>query len=119
MLPWWFWVLLWTVLILATLLAAIVAGFRLFRRGMGVMQSLGDAADKLSSDMAQPGTVVDYTPRPRTYPSGTDATHGDPHQIRQLKETGKAERVEARRAARVARRHARNQRQNVYDVHLF
>ena len=37
MLPWWFWVLLWTVLILATLLLAVLAGFRLFRRAMSVL----------------------------------------------------------------------------------
>lgn len=119
MLPWWFWVLLWTVLVLATLLAAVLAGIRLFRQGMGVMGALGEAADKFSADMDKPGTVVDYLPRTRIYPSGTDATHGDPEEIRTLRQAGKAERIEARRARRVARRTARQQPQNVYDLHLF
>ncbi|MCW4464890.1 hypothetical protein OK351_05135 [Glutamicibacter sp. MNS18] len=119
MLPWWFWILIWTVLVLSMLLAAVLAGIRLFRQGMGVIGALGDAAEKFSHDLAQEGTVVQYTPRTRIYPSGTDATHADPEWIRQLKDTGKAERIEARRIRRVARRTARSQPQNVYDLHLF
>lgn len=119
MLPWWFWVLLWTVLVLAMLLCMVLAGIRLFRQGMGVMSALGDAADKFSTDLAQEGTVVAYTPRERIYPSGTDATHADPQEMKQLREMGKSERIEARRVRRIARRQARGQRQNVYDLKLF
>ena len=119
MLPWWFWVLLWTVLVLAMLLAAVLGGLRLFQQGMGVMGALGDAADKFSTDLAKQGTVVDYIPRSRVYPSGTEATHADPELVRQQREAGKAERIEARRVRRVARRTARSQPQNVYDLNLF
>lgn len=119
MLPWWFWVLLWAVLVLLTLLGIVLAGIRLFRQGMRVVDALGNAADKFSQDLAQEGTVVDYTPRGRVYPSGTDATHADPEQLRELRQLGKQERIEARRVRRVARRQARGQAQNVYDLKLF
>lgn len=119
MLPWWFWVLLWAVLILATVLVAVLAGFRLFKRGMAVVEDLGTAADQLSTGLSQPGTVVEYTANPRRYPHGTDATHGDPEEIRTLRATGKAERIEARRVRRVNRRAARGQAQNMRDLHLF
>ena len=119
MLPWWFWVLLWCVLVLAALLAAVLGGLRLFRQGMGVINTLGEAADTAGEQFARPGTVVEYTPAGRRYPHGTKATHADPEKIRKLRQKGKAERIEARRAARVARRSARGQAQNMNDLHLF
>lgn len=119
MFPVWFWILLWTVLVLAAALAAVLAGLRLFRRGMGVMNALGEASQKAADDFAREGTVVDYLPRTRVYPSGTAATHADPAQLRELHLAGRAERVEARRKRRVARRTARRQPQNVYDLNLF
>ncbi|QIV88507.1 hypothetical protein [Glutamicibacter mishrai] len=119
MLPWWFWVLLWTVLVLATLLVAVLAGFRLFKRGMAVVEGLGDAADHISAGLSQPGTVVEYAQNPRRYPHGTDATHADPEKIRKLRDKGKAERIEARRLRRIARRSERGQAQNMRDLRLF
>ncbi len=119
MLPWWFWILLWTVLVLATLLVAVLAGFRLFKRGMSVVDALGAAADHVSSGLSTPGTVVEYDQSSRRYPHGTDATHGDPEEIRALRTTGKAERIEARRVRRVTRRAQRGQAQNMRDLHLF
>lgn len=119
MLPWWFWVLLWTILVLAALLGAVLLGIKLFRQGMGVMGAVSAAADQISEDFAKPGTVVEYTPRARIYPSGTDATHADPEELRELRRTGKAERVEVRRVRRVARRRARGQAQSVYDLKMF
>lgn len=119
MLPWWFWVLLWTVIVLATVLAAVLAGFRLFKQGMAVVEDLGTAADKVSSGLSQSGTIVEYTPNPRRYPHGTDATHGDPEKIRKLRDKGKAERIEARRLRRIARRSERGQAQNMRDLRLF
>lgn len=119
MLPWWFWVLLWIVLILATLLLAVVAGFRLFKRGMSVVETLGEAAEQIGEGLAQEGTVVQYTENPRRYPHGTDATHADPEQIRQLRDLGKEERIEVRRVRRVTRRAGRGQAQNMRDLRLF
>lgn len=119
MLPWWFWVLLWTVLALATLLLAVLAGFRLFKRGMSVVDALGAAADHVSAGLSQPGTVVAYTENTRRYPHGTDATHGDPEEIRAQRSIGKAERIEARRVRRVTRRAERGQAQNMRDLRLF
>jgi len=119
MLPWWFWVLLWTVLVLATLLVAVLAGFRLFKRGMAVVEDLGAAADQISAGLSKPGTVVEYTPNPRRYPHGTDATHGDPEKLRELRNKGKSERIEARRLRRIARRAQRGQAQNMRDLRLF
>lgn len=119
MLPWWFWVLLWTVLILATLLLTVLAGFRLFRRAMSVLDSASDAADHISGEFAKPGTVVAYEPVVRRYPHGTDATHGEREEISELRDLGKAERIEARRVKRVARRSNRGQAQNMRDLNLF
>jgi len=119
MLPWWFWFLLWTVLVLATVLVAVLAGFRLFKRGMAVVESLGAAADQIGEGLSRPGTVVEYTPNPRRYPHGTDATHSDPEKIRKLRDKGQAERIEARRLRRVARRTERGQAQNMRDLRLF
>lgn len=119
MLPWWFWVLLWTVLVLATVLVAALAGFRLFKRGMAVVEGLGDAADHISAGLSQEGTVVEYAPNPRRYPHGTDATHADPEEIKMLRDQGKAERIEARRVRRVTRRAERGQAQNMRDLRLF
>ena len=95
MLPWWFWVLLWTVLILATLLLAVLAGFRLFRRAMSVLDGASDAADHISGEFAKSGTVVAYEPVVRRYPHGTDATHGEREEISELRHLGKAERIVA------------------------
>ncbi|GAB3619658.1 hypothetical protein GCM10027417_09180 [Glutamicibacter endophyticus] len=119
MLPWWFWVLLWLVLILATLLLVVLAGVWLFRRFMKVLDDLGTATTQFGEQLAAEGTVVEYAPRTRRYPSGTKATHGDPKKIRKKLEKGKAERIEARRERRVARRREREQAQNMNDLGLF
>lgn len=119
MLPWWFWILLWSVLILAMLLLAVLAGIRLFRQAMGVLNAAGDAADHLSGEFAKPGTVVEYLTRTREYPHGIAATHGDPEDIRAQRDLGKEERIEARRVRRVARRNERGQAQNMRDLNLF
>lgn len=119
MLPWWFWTLLWTVLVLATLLCVVLAGFRLFRQGMKVFDTLGEASEQLGAEFAKPGTVVDYAPVGRRYPHGTEATHADPRKIKKLVRKGKAERIEARRVRRVARRTERGQAQNMQDLGLF
>lgn len=119
MLPWWFWALLWTVLVLATLLCAVMAGIKLFRQGMNVLGVLGDATDQIGEEFAKEGTVVQYTPNPRRYPHGTDATHADPQKVKKLRDKGKAERIEARRVRRVTRRTERGQAQNMQDLGLF
>ncbi len=119
MLPWWFWTLLWTVLVLATLLCAVLAGIRLFRQGMKVLDTLSQASAQLGEEFAKPGTVVEYTAVPRRYPHGTAATHGDPHKIRKLLRKGKNERIEARRVRRVARRTEHGRAQNMRDLGLF
>lgn len=119
MLPWWFWTLLWTVLVLATLLCAVLAGFRLFRRGVKVFDTLGEASEQLGAEFAKPGTVVEYAAVGRRYPHGTAATHADPKKIKKLLRKGKAERIEARRVRRVARRAKRGQAQNMRDLGLF
>lgn len=119
MLPWWFWALLWTVLVLVAVLCAVLSGIRLFRQGMGVMDSLGAASEKLSDEFSQPGTVVEYAPVARRYPHGTAATHANPEKIKKLREKGKLERIEARRVRRVTRRAERGQAQNMHDLGLF
>ncbi|GAA5229031.1 hypothetical protein [Paeniglutamicibacter antarcticus] len=119
MLPWWFWVLLWTVLALATLLFLVLAGIRLFRGFMAVANDVGEAMEKT-------GTAMDAEVEPRHYPevadrtpSGVAALFQDPATAREIYELGKANRSADRRAGRIARKIRRGQPQRVADLELF
>ncbi len=45
--PWWSWVLLWTLLVLALLGMFALLGWRLFKKAMAAMDALGELAGKL------------------------------------------------------------------------
>ncbi len=45
--PWWSWVLIWTLLVLALLGMLAFFGWRLFRKAMGAMDALGELAEQL------------------------------------------------------------------------
>lgn len=119
MLPWWFWVLLWTVLVLATLLFVVLAGIRLFRGFMVLVGDVGDAMDRTGSAMDAEAEPHIYPEIPDRGPSGVAALFQDPEAAREARENGRARRVRARREARVARKTLRGQPQRVADLELF
>ncbi|MFL4474765.1 hypothetical protein ACIPVK_12265 [Paeniglutamicibacter sp. MACA_103] len=119
MLPWWFWLLLWVVLALGTLLFLVLAGIRLFRGFMALAGDVGEAMDRV-------GASMDADPEPRTYPeipdrtpSGIAALFQDPDDARAAHDAGKLRRSAARRNARIERKTRRGQAQRVSDLELF
>lgn len=119
MLPWWFWVLLWTVLALATVLFLVLGGIRLFRGFMALAHDVAEATEKA-------GTTMDEEAQPREYPdvadrrpSGVSALFQDPQTAREAYDRGKVNRSTARRAARIARKVRQGQPQRVADLELF
>ena len=110
---WWFWILLWVALCALALLFVVYLGFRLFRQMKATLQDFGAAADKLGSgfDVPDNGQAAE----PRTIVPGVFL---DPADAREIYVMGKAERREARRLKRVAKRAARGQRQSLRDVRL-
>lgn len=118
MMPWWFWVLLWIVLLLGTVLFLVLAGIRLFRGMMRVVDEASLAMDKLS-------VPFDRAPEAATAATAPDAANGpgspfrDPDLVREEYEAGKEARRLARRDARIAVKYAKGQPQRVSDLHLF
>ena len=119
MLPWWFWLLLWIVLALGTLLFLVLAGIRLFRGSMALVREAGDAMDRV-------GNSMDARPEPREYPEVTERTPAgiaalfqDPDEAREAHEAGKLRRSMARRNARIERKARQGQPQRVGDLELF
>lgn len=110
---WWFWILLWVALCALALLFVVYLGFRLFRQLKATLQDFEVAAGKLGSGFNVPDNG--QAAEPRTIVPGVFL---DPGEARELYVTGKAERREARRLKRVARRAARGQRQSLRDVRL-
>ncbi len=119
MLPWWFWVLLWIVLILGMLLFLVLSGIRLFRGFMKLMDEVGEAGDRIGTAMETPAGPIDYGVLPDRGPSGVAALFQDPDDARASLEAGKARRVEVRRVRRVERKALRGQAQRVADLDLF
>lgn len=119
MLPWWFWALLWTVLVLATLLFLVLAGIRLFRGFMALAHEVGEAMDRTGESLDADAADRDYPePSDRT-PAGVAALFQDPDDARQGYEAGKLRRATARRDTRVQRKALRGQPQRVGDLELF
>ncbi len=119
MLPWWFWVLLWAVLALATLLFLVLSGIGLFRGFMALAREAGEAMDRAGAAMDADAEAREYPePSDRT-PAGVAALFQDPDAARQGYEAGKLRRTNARRGARVQRKSLRGQPQRVGDLELF
>lgn len=110
---WWFWILLWVALCALALLFVVYLGFRLFRQLKATLQDFDVAAGKLGSGFDVPDNG--QAAAPRTIVPGVFL---DPAEAREIYVTGKAERRESRRIARVARRAAKGQRQSLRDVRL-
>ena len=119
MLPWWFWVLLWTVLALATLLFLVLAGIGLFRGFMALAHEAGEAMDRTGSAMDADPANHDYPEPADRAPAGVAALFQDPDATRQGYDAGKLRRATARRNTRVQRKALRGQPQRVSDLELF
>jgi hypothetical protein len=127
--PWWFWVLLWTVLLLGSLVWTAVAGYWLFRRGMALVRDAGEALAAIGSGARRhaPGDAedgaessdVDSSPRGGRMPTAAEAVFADPDALARAYAEGKAERRSARRVRRVERRAKRGQPQSLSDVGLI
>lgn len=119
MLPWWFWVLLWTVLVLGMLLFFVLTGIKLFRGFMKLVNEAGDASDRVSEALRQSDEPIDYGVLPPREPAGVPALFRDPQEARDTFDSEKEQRIEARRTRRVARKIQRGQPQRVSDLKLF
>lgn len=115
--PWWFWVLLWTVLLLGTVLFLVLSGIKLFRGVMRLVDEASLSMDRLSEPFNR---IPDHRNSPASVSNHVSgAAFRDVEQVREEYETGKEERKEARRQARIARKYAKGQPQRVSDLHLF
>lgn len=119
MFAWWFWVLLWVVLILGTLLFLVLAGIRIFRGFMKLLDEVGEAGDRVGTAMDIAAEPIDYGVLPERAPSGVAALFQDPESVRAAVEARKAQRIAIRRMRRVERKALRGQAQRVGDLGLF
>lgn len=119
MLPWWFWVLLWIVLVLGMLLFFVLTGIKLFRGFMKLVNEAGEASGKVSEALRQSDEPIDYGVIPPRAPAGVPALFRDPQEARDTFDSEKEQRIEVRRARRVARKVQRGQPQRVSDLKLF
>ena len=96
--PWWSWVLIWTVLVLALLAMLAFLGWRLFKKAMTAFTALGELAGKLELLDAAAGDVAPDGFRPWILRDREEirAAH------RALSDLG-ADKRHARRDARLAR----------------
>ena len=113
--PWWFWILLWTVLLLGTALFLVLCGIRLFRGFVRLADDFGAAAEALALPPAAAARTGGGPPRPA---AGLDAVFRDPGDAREEFTTGRSVRREARRLRRVERKRLRGQPQRLGDLHL-
>lgn len=115
MMPWWFWILLWTVLVLATVVFLALCGLHLYRRFNAMFHEVAAAGDALA---LPPGEPLEEDrgrlPRPVAGPAVLFRSRED---ARADYDDGKLARRRARRGRRVARKQARGQAQRVHDMY--
>lgn len=106
-------------MILGTLLFLVLAGIRLFRGFMRLLDETGQAGERLAAAMEPSTTPIDYGVLPERAPAGVAALFRDPDEAREAYGAGKAQRIENRRARRVARKTLRGQLQRYADLDLI
>ena len=116
MMPWWFWVLLWTALLLGTVLFLVLSGIKLFRGLRRMLDEASLSMDRLSDPF---GRMPLHPETASGTGNGPGAPFRDAEIVREEYEAGKEERREARREARIARKYAKGQPQRVSDFGLF
>lgn len=96
MIPWWGWLVLWSLLVLATLVVFVVAAVSLFRKGIGVLTQFTELA---STTIVFDGVQREMPPPRRFGVLMTQATARDAADARALRRaTIKANRRDARLA---------------------
>lgn len=115
MMPWCFWILLWAVLALATLVFLGLCALHLYRKFMVMFDEVTTAGDALS---LPPGEALeeDLGGRPRP-PAGTAVLFRSRDAARREYDAGKQARRTARRERRIAGKHRRGQAQRVGDLY--
>lgn len=115
MMPWWFWILLWTVLALATLVFLALCALHLYRRFVAMFDEVTAAGDAL---VLPPGEPLEEDPGDRGRPaSGVDVLFRHREDARVEYDAGKTARRRARRDRRMAGKRARGQAQRVRDLY--
>lgn len=115
MMPWWFWILLWTVLVLATLVFLALCGLHLYRRFMAMFNEVTAAGDALALPPGEPlGEDLGGRQRPA---SGAAVLFRAPEDAQAEYRAGKSARRRARRDRRVAGKRVRGQAQRVRDLY--
>lgn len=117
MLPWWFWFLLWTVLILLTLGAMVLGAIYLWRKAKGLWQEVGEAQSVLTAAYGQGEAVRAPEDAATSVPAGWDAVFSDPVMVRAQKEADTRERKARRRERRIASLWANGRPRRWGDVH--
>ncbi|GAA3694380.1 hypothetical protein GCM10022377_03750 [Zhihengliuella alba] len=123
MMPWWFWILLWTVLALLALIFLALGAVHLFRKAMGAVEEAGTAADRLSGILSAgadgPDRMVsedDAVERTGSSVVGVAALFVDPAQAREDFAAAREDRRAARIRRRVDRKRSSGQPQRYGDV---
>lgn len=115
MMPWWFWILLWTVLVLATLVFLALCTLFLYRRFMAMFTAVTDAGDALALPPGEP-LEEDLSGGPRPA-SGAAVLFRSREDARADYDDGKLSRRRARRQRRIDGKRARGQAQRVRDLY--
>lgn len=114
MMPWWFWILLWTVLALATLVFLALCALHLYRRFMVMFDEVTAAGDALA---LPPGEALEEDLGDRVRPtSGSDVLFRSREEAKEEYDADKRARRTARRERRIAGKHSRGQAQRVGDL---
>ena len=121
--PWWFWIVLWTALLIGSAVALALVGYWVVRKAL---HALRDAGESFAGGGAG-GRLPRFEPTDdgadaasaARQPAPGSAVFADPETMRRAYRRGKSERGEARRLRRVARRAARGQAQSLRDLGLI
>ncbi|MDO4254749.1 MAG: hypothetical protein Q4C81_06330 [Kocuria sp.] len=109
---WWMWVVLWTVLVLISVIFMALLLYRLWRQLSRMLHDVGEYGDSVTTRLDQATTAV----------TGPDHQQRQPdvytpwHEARKQYRSGKIERRTARSQRRSARRRAMGQPQRVSDL---
>ena len=96
---WWAWLIIWVVLGLGFLGMLAWLGYRLFRKGLGVMDALGELSDKVARLNENVEKLAPEEPTDRAILLG----YAETARRRELHLERKAELKQARREARIKR----------------
>lgn len=115
MMPWWFWILLWTVLVLAALVLLALCALHLYRRFMAMFTEVTEAGDALALPPGDP-LEEDLSAGPRPA-AGAALLFRSREDARAEYDDGKLTRRRARRERRIEGKRARGQAQRVRDLY--